>query len=287
MLKRNKRSNKGIDDDSVGFSLEESLKKYGALFPILVSKKYGIIDGRHRAKSSMGLTIPRREIKVDSEIDFHILRIHSNLRAKTDEEYRQQMTESISRVFELLKEENPRMKQTELEKLTASTIGIGVRTVRKYLKPSLKKFQKNLARCAKNLDSYRTQVRLSLERYHPEQRQILKEILRNSKPYFRSKDDLDLFWRLCRSSKEDPFSIWIEHFYLDKGEGRGFQPRLKYKYKIGLELLASQSAEEKDPVSILEELVDEGLKEAGISEEDLIREAKRRFKEEWLLDDSE
>ena len=283
-MKKVKRTNKSIDDDSVGFSLEESLKKYGALFPILVSKKYGIIDGRHRAKSSMGLTIPRREIKVDSEIDFHVLRIHANLRAKTDEEYRQQMRESINRIFELLRKKYPEKKQTELEEETAKVIGISKWTVLKYLGDKQKKF----VRHTKNLDSYRTQVRLSLERYHPEQRKILREILRNSKPYFRSKDDLDLFWRLCRSSKEDPFSIWIKHFYLDKGEGRGFQPRLKYKYKIGLELLASQSAEEKDPVSILEELVDEGLKEAGISEEDLIREAKRRFKEEWLLsNDSE
>jgi len=131
----------------------------------------------------------------------------------------------------------------------------------------------------------RDKTYLALARHFPEQKKILREILRNTKPYLKTKDDIDRFWLKVQRSKEDPFTIFVKEFYLYDGPGNGWRFAIPWWIRLRLKAIIDK---EGDPTMTPERLAIKVLGdytvEKGITNEETIKLAKEELKREWLID---
>lgn len=137
------------------------------------------------------------------------------------------------------------------------------------------------------LRDYRTQTRLSIQRNFPEERSWLIEILRNEKPILRTKEDIDIFWRLVRQGKDKPSDVYIKHYYSEAGEnGRGWHG-LPYWLKVGLEVIASrgESSDIIDIDSLAVKVLSEYIYSQGVTDEDIYRILREELKRKWCITD--
>lgn len=144
----------------------------------------------------------------------------------------------------------------------------------------------------------RVKTRLNLARHYPEQNFLLKQILRNKKPYLRTKEDIDKFWQVAmnptRYFKEgdvpkDPFTVFVRLFYLYDGPFMGWRPELPYWIKLRLESIAEQKYPDMDANSLLTKIIGDWTcgvqveKGVEVTNEETVKRAKVELLRKWCV----
>jgi len=260
--------------------LKATIEEHGQIEPIILSQ-YGVISGKRREKLGCSKKI---HIEVKDQYDHWVKRLITDLTAKSPTERWENRHEAVVKALEALKEKFPEKGDMELMEILAKDLKKSRKWVEKYRYHSYDRrngdHRKISAHRTEKLKEERRKTYLAIARYYPEHLYVLREILRNEKPYFKQKDDIDLFYRLLMRQKNDsdPFDIFVKRFYL---QWWGYRLRLPHKYQFALQFLANQG---EDPETVLIRLIDKALEEKGIEEERLVELAKKRLLEEWLIE---
>jgi hypothetical protein len=131
----------------------------------------------------------------------------------------------------------------------------------------------------------RKKTYIALIRYHPEQRDILREILRDTKPYLRTKDDIDRYWLKVQRSKEDPFTVFVKEFYFYDGSGNGWRFYLPWWIRLKLQIIIDREGDPTmTPEMLAEKILSDYIAEKEVSNEEAVNLAKEELKKEWMID---
>lgn len=284
--------------------LKKSLKEHGQIYPIIESQ-YGIVDGFHRKMS--GARDVRRII-VKDRADHARKRLLANMKAKSTSEHFNDIQKCLTTIIREFKLKKPGLKGKALQEAVCEYTSIAPRTYYKYLPEEFKDQTKAEAgklggkATAKRDDSaayHAAKPKLHNERYKvyqyvlrnfsryagviPNFKEIIKEITRDEKPYLKTKDDIDRYWKATRTAKTDPFTVFVEQFYLYDGPFMGWRFGLPWWIRLRLKEYIEREGENLDPESLAIKILGDWTVEHGITNEQTIERAKSELRKEWVL----
>jgi len=292
-----------LEGEEKSFDLKLSLQRFGQFYPIIKSR-FGIVDGFHR-ETCGGTEV--REIDVKDKVEHWVLRWHLNEKDKTPEQVRQDKIQCVLEIGNELRSKNPELKGYKLQRAIAEKLGVSQSTVQRYLPDEFKlevsskgglpieEARKAAIHSTPDvvpsesrspLDLERDRTRLALAKHYPEFNLVLKQILRNEKPYLATKDKVDRFWKIVSRKGLDPLTAYVRYFYLYEGPGRGWRPELPYWIKLRLEAIGEEEGVSAE--ALLAKIAGDytcgaEIKGKSVSVEQTEKRGKVELLKEWLI----
>ena len=325
MEKQNKEKTQEEDEEKV-IDLKKSIERFGQLYPIIESQ-FGIVDGFHR-KLAGGTEV--KKIKVKDRLEHAVLRFHANQRDKSRIDHFNDNVKCFKDAATVLQIHDPSLQGTALVEKLQEVFGVSKKTVYKYLpddfkrwswkreeeKPKIpeikieepagkesvpveeKKETKEKKEKKAKFSNERMKTRRALARHYPEHNVLLKQILRDVKPYLRTKDDINKFWHAAvnpgrffkgEDMPKDPFTTFVRLFYLYDGPYMGWRPELPWWIKLRLEAIAEKKYPNLDANGLLVKIIGDWTcgatieKVDEVTNEETIKRAKIELLKEWLI----
>jgi len=126
----------------------------------------------------------------------------------------------------------------------------------------------------------RSRVKFALGKHYPEEYKYLKEICRDTKPYLRTKDEIErYFLAVSRDKTRTPFRIFVEEFYFFKP----WRVSLSQLLKKGLELVIDKQGISETPETLTVDILQKYIQEKGVTHEEIADALQQELKEEWFI----